>query len=290
MDCGGVWDCRREKGLSVNKKYVDLLSRITEAARDILGEALTGVYLHGSLAMGCFNPEKSDIDLILVINGEMTDRQKRWFMEVVEELNAQAPKKGLELSVVREEVCRNFVYPTPFELHFSPAHLKWWQDEPEDYIRRMKGTDPDLAAHFTILRKYGVVLTGASLEDVFGEVPREAYLDSIRRDVENAPEDVLADPVYVLLNLCRVAAYVEENLVLSKRQGGEWGLEHLPEKYHPLIRDALNAYRTDVVMKPDITMAREFCGEMLKFKKTLDLPPGGSCIKEVPDRRRLRSE
>lgn len=32
---------------------------------------LTGVYLHGSLAMGYFNPAKSDIDLILVINGEM---------------------------------------------------------------------------------------------------------------------------------------------------------------------------------------------------------------------------
>ncbi len=242
--------------------YGDLLDSVTLAAKDILGEALTGVYLHGSLTMGCFNPEKSDIDLILVINGEMTDRQKRQFMDTVVELNAQAPKKGLELSVVEEDVCRHFVYPTPFELHFSPAHLKWWQEDPEGYIQRMKGTDPDLAAHFTIIREYGIVLAGAAVEELFGEVPREAYLDSIRQDVENAGEDVLDNPVYVILNLCRVAACVEENLILSKQQGGEWGLTHLPERYSFLLQDALEAYRSDAVIAFDPALAQEFCKEM----------------------------
>lgn len=243
--------------------YQKLVDSITLAAKDILGKALTGVYLHGSLAMGCFNPEKSDIDLIVVINREITDQQKWRLMEAIVELDVQAPKKGLELSVVKEEVCRHFVYPTPFELHFSPAHLKWWQDAPEDYIRCMKGTDPDLAAHFTIIRKWGIVLVGAAVTEVFGEVPREAYLDSIRQDVENAEELVLKEPVYVILNLCRVAAYVGENQVLSKRQGGEWGLIHLPERYHALIHDALDAYQSDVVMKPDAALAWEFCKEML---------------------------
>ena len=27
---------------------------------------LVGIYLHGSLAMGCFNPERSDIDLLAI--------------------------------------------------------------------------------------------------------------------------------------------------------------------------------------------------------------------------------
>lgn len=265
-----------EKDGSMKILFQDLLNRMTQAAEDILGEALTGIYLHGSLAMGCFNPEKSDIDLIVVIGREMTDQQKWKFMEKVAGLNDRAPKKGLELSVVREEVCRHFVYPTPFELHFSPAHLKWWQDDPEGYIRHMKGTDPDLAAHFTIIRKYGIALAGAAVEEVFGEVPREAYLDSIRRDVENAPEDVRDDPVYVLLNLCRVAAYAEENLVLSKQQGGEWGLAHLPEKYHFLIQNALEAYRSNAdsecqeayrsgaASEWDMSLSQEFCREMLE--------------------------
>lgn len=39
-------------------------------------KTLTGIYLHGSMAMGCFNPEKSDIDLIVVIEDNISDRQK----------------------------------------------------------------------------------------------------------------------------------------------------------------------------------------------------------------------
>lgn len=43
--------------------YEDFLSRFTGMSRDTLGENLIGVYLHGSAAMGCFNPAKSDLDL-----------------------------------------------------------------------------------------------------------------------------------------------------------------------------------------------------------------------------------
>lgn len=38
------------------------------------------------------------------------------------EMKPLIPRKGLEMSVVLEEDVRNFLYPTPFELHFSPLH------------------------------------------------------------------------------------------------------------------------------------------------------------------------
>ena len=47
--------------------YRDLLERFTAMSRRIFGGNLLGVYLHGSLAMGCFNPKKSDLDLLLEI-------------------------------------------------------------------------------------------------------------------------------------------------------------------------------------------------------------------------------
>lgn len=55
------------------------------------------------------------------------------------------------------EFCNPFVYPTPFGLHFSAAHLKWFQENPDDYVKKMNGTDKDLAAHFTIINHCGVV-------------------------------------------------------------------------------------------------------------------------------------
>ena len=52
-----------------------------EDAREAFGGNLAGVYLHGSAAMGCWNPAKSDLDLIVVVQDSPDDACKRAFME-----------------------------------------------------------------------------------------------------------------------------------------------------------------------------------------------------------------
>ena len=222
----------------------DLLARFTAAAKDAFGEALTGVYLHGSAVMGCFQPERSDLDLILVAEDSVPDEAKLIFMERAVELNAEAPAKGLEFSVVRRAVCKPFTYPTPFELHFSNMHLDAYRKDPIQYVAQMRGIDKDLAAHFTVLNTCGAVLYGEEIPDVFGPVPRADYFDSIWNDVEDARNEIVRDPVYFTLNLCRVLAQARDGLVLSKRSGGEWGLQNLPEEQRPVIQAALESYKT----------------------------------------------
>lgn len=140
-------------------------------SKEILGENLKGIYLHGSAAMGCFNPKKSDLDLLVIVEHGMGKGEKLRFME--------APLKGIEFSIVLWENCRPFVYPTPFELHFSNAHLKWFTEQPEDYVERMKGTDRDLAAHVMIVNHYGVVLYDQPVSEMLGLVSGTDYWDSI---------------------------------------------------------------------------------------------------------------
>ena len=231
-------------------------SFVRESAR-ILGDNLVGVYLHGSAVMGCFNSAKSDIDFLVVVEQCMSDAVKREFMDMVILLNEEAPAKGIEMSIVRREVCKPFVYPTPFELHFSKMHLGWYRDDPEDYIRKMNGTDKDLAAHVTVIRDRGVCLYGAPIADVFGEVPKRDYIDSLWCDIEEAENDIAADTMYLTLNLARVLAYVKDGSVLSKREGGEWGLENLPEEYHGLLREALSEYRGEMPGY-DISVAKDY--------------------------------
>ncbi len=110
--------------------YQGILAGIVDQSRKIFGEELTGIYLHGSMAMGCFNPDKSDIDLLIVIRDHITDAQKLQFMNYIVEMNKVAPGKGIELSIVKKEFCEHFIYPTPFELHFSKAHLQWFTENP----------------------------------------------------------------------------------------------------------------------------------------------------------------
>ena len=247
---------------------MDTLKRVTEAftarSREILGGRLVGVYLHGSAAMGCFNEQKSDIDLLTVVKDAIPEEVRLRYLEMAVALNALAPPKGIEFSMLRRAVCRPFVYPTPFEAHFSVLHLPRYRQDPRGYVSKMQGTDRDLAAHVMILNHRGICLWGEEIHDVFGEVDGQAYLDSIWRDVEHAGEDILESPMYTALNLCRVLAYKKERLIQSKREGGEWGLAHLPERYGGLIRRALDDYSSGREMKLDETEADEYARYMLR--------------------------
>lgn len=247
---------------------MNILKTITETfvkgSKEILGDNLVGVYLHGSAVMGCFNEKKSDIDLLVVVNEEIPDKTKMRYMDMVVRLNADAPEKGIEMSIVRKDVCKPFVYPTPFELHFSAAHLEWYKSDPADYVAKMKGTDKDLAAHFMIIYHRGKCLYGNEIKDVFEKISREDYFDSILSDIEDAEEDIITNPVYIVLNLCRVLAYKREDLILSKKEGGEWGLKNLPEKHHALILQALGEYTADEVKEWNETDAGEYALYMLE--------------------------
>lgn len=232
----------------------DLLHRIKEAYQRILGENLTGIYVHGSIAFGCFHWERSDIDFLVVVEKPLTQHQKEQLIQVLLELDAFAPAKGFEMSVLLRSACSPFADPMPFELHYSNAHRENYQRNPSDTCRAMQGFDPDLAAHITVINHTGVTLCGLPREQVFAAVPKASYLRSLWYDIANAAEETERDPVYFILNLCRVLAYLETGRVLSKAQGGEWGLRHFPEDAR-LIRAAQSAYLTGA----PIPESRAYC-------------------------------
>lgn len=246
--------------------YGDITEALVQKSREVFDKKLTGVYLHGSLAMGCFNPDKSDIDVIVVTNGVISDSEKQRFMREIMDLNAYAPAKGIEVSVVKRKYCKPFIYPTPYELHFSPAHLERYKHSPEAYVREMKGTDKDLAAHFTVINNYGKVLYGEKISEVFGEVPRADYIDSIYYDIENAVFDIADDPVYVTLNLCRVLCFLCSGQCVSKADGGRWALNR-PDFDSDIINEALNCYLSDREFLYDLSELQSFAQKMLKAIK-----------------------
>ena len=226
----------------MNRTVDEILEEIRAFCEERMGENLVGIYIHGSLAFGCFDPSVSDIDFLIGVREALSIPEKKELLHLMLKLTPSAPPKGLEMSVVMARDCQPFVYPTPYLFHFSSAHLARAERDDEEYCRNFHGTDRDLAAHVTVTRAVGQVLCGRPIGEVFGEVPREAYLDSLRYDAETAVEDISENPVYVILNLCRIAAFLEEDLVLSKKDGGLWGLDHLPQTYHGIIRAAYEAY------------------------------------------------
>ncbi len=246
-----------------------ILQEFRDGAFWTLGENLSGIYLHGSAVMGCWNPDRSDIDLLLTVREEPSDEEKKAFLRMLLAIQERIPgwekHDGFELSIVTDEACRNFEYPTPFVLHFSAGHLQRVREDLDRYAAEMKGTDPDLAAHFSVIKARGRCLYGVKIADRFGEVPDQAYLDSILLDSAEAVTDILENPVYVILNLCRVLGYIREKKVFSKREGGEWGMENLPEELKKPVREALLCY----IGGRDFPVTEENRGELQYFAKEM---------------------
>lgn len=258
-----------EKNLLSSRKgddrmeYQKILREIAAAYTAILQDNLVGIYIHGSIAFGCFNWSKSDIDFLVVVQKEPDLAEKKALIQTLLQLEPVCPPKGFEMSVVLRHCCENFIYPTSYVLHYSNIYKKRCQTDLDAYCREMNGTDADLAAHFTVTRAVGITLCGEEIQNVFGPVPSRYYEESIYKDSQNAEEDILKNPVYTILNLCRVLAYQKETLILSKKSGGLWALRTIPSSFSALVGQALHCYESDAAFSFDPKEMARFAAYML---------------------------
>lgn len=221
------------------------VTALLEAFQNTLGANLTGVYLHGSLAMGCFNPARSDLDLLVVTEESMSHEQKHVLVEAL--LRLSRHPASIEISFLSAADLTPWRYPTPFDLHYSEG----WRERYEQALtgngwqqwNDSRQADADLAAHITITRARGVCLLGQPIAQVLPSVPRQDYIASIWDDFLWARARAADNPSYFILNACRIAAYLLAGRLCSKEEAGAWALNTLPEQFHGLITQALSLYR-----------------------------------------------
>ncbi|MBA4183363.1 MAG: DUF4111 domain-containing protein [Acidobacteria bacterium] len=236
----GLSDCPVKVQAQINRLMQELKTRL---ARNLLG-----IYFHGSLATNCFNPLRSDLDLLVVTRLGMSLETKREIAESLLE-NSRRPSP-IEISFLRREDLSPWRHPTPFDFHYSEdwrarferdlADGNWetWND--------VQHCDDDLAAHITVTNHRGLCLYGLPKADVFPNVPEQDFAASILGDIQSANfglNVILQFPVYVVLNVCRTFAYLQTGRVMSKEEGGVWGLQNFPGQFHDVIKGALTEYR-----------------------------------------------
>lgn len=245
------------------KQILDALDALIDNYTYILNTNLIGIYLHGSLAMGCFNPASSDIDLLVVIKEELCFREKRALIDVILNMSSKGIKNDFEMSVILEADAKHFSYPTHFVLHYSSTYKERYINDPGFLCEN--GVDPDLASHITILANRGICLAGKPISEVFGPVEEKHYLESILADVRSANDGILDSPVYYILNLCRVLYFLREKVVASKKEGGEWELNHLAFPHKDIVQSALSSYLdTKNTLQVEQSKLIEFAEYMLK--------------------------
>lgn len=215
-----------------------ILASVAASIKKTLAGDLTGIYVHGSIAMGCFTA-RSDIDFLCVANNPLTFAQKRGIAECLAALSG-LPEKGIEMSIILKDHAASFRHPMPFELHYSPQHRQRYIDDPS-YVCG-GAVDRDLAAHMVVTKLRGIRIEGDPIDRAFGPIPIDDYIDSIMYDVEDAADAIMKDKAYMALSLCRVLQFLLNGDVASKLESGAWAKEYLPPEDAEIAKAALEEY------------------------------------------------
>ena len=208
-----------------------------------IGDNLVGTYIHGSLSLHSFNPRRSDIDMIVLLNDKL-DLDTR-FVLIKELLHISNNPAPIEISFITKAAIKPWQHPTPFELHSS----EYWRAKYEERVAAddksfwaETPTDSDLACHLTLIRSKGICVYGEPIADVFPEVPEADFRSSILNGIDYTARAILANPVYEILTLCRILSYLERNEIISKREAGLWALEKIPDHLKYLVISAVEVH------------------------------------------------
>jgi len=188
--------------------------------------------------MNCYSPRSSDIDIIIVVKKRLLQGQRKKVIGYLKGVCSK--KKRIELSILRENVIKNPRYPIMVDLHFE-----YWGDIFENEV------DKEILSNLYTARERGFCVWGAPIENVFSEIPARYHLRSVIEDMQHTrkylhekPERIGYDvTVYWILGSCRILAFIRKEKVISKLEGGHWGIANLPKEYHGLIRQALSSYQ-----------------------------------------------
>lgn len=231
-----------EKIPRFTKHVQSFLHNLIQEIKQITSEQFVGCYLHGSLAMGSFQPENSDIDLLVVLNKTLSKLQKQELAALF--LDKSKHPYPVEISFLLECHLKQWKHPFPYLFHYSEAWRERMELNKDQVIEKSEGKDPDLAAHIAVLMNRGITLEGPSANCVFPEIPKSDYILSLESDYKECLINYMDKPVYALLNMLRFYWYLKSDCILSKKEAGEKAYKTFPENMRSTIKSLLFNYQS----------------------------------------------
>jgi streptomycin 3"-adenylyltransferase len=215
--------------------------------RAFLRKKLIGVYLHGSLALGGFQPDTSDIDLLAVVQEQIDEETARRLVELLlRSSNAPCP---LEMTFCCQADLHPFTHPLPFVLHYSEK----WREPMQRLLAEGSGEhwngelrhDPNVAMHITVTRQRGITLYGQAASSILPVVPLRIFINVLLDNYRAARVEPTGQFASFVLNACRTHAYLYRGQIYSKDEGGTYALLALPDEFGSVIKLALAVHQGD---------------------------------------------
>ncbi len=237
-----------------------LLRALIAELRAVLGDALAGVYLYGSLVAGDFDPEVSDVDLLAAVRSDVDDRQLGRLRAMHEAFARAHPEweDRIDVSYLSTAALRTFpVRESPIVV-ISPG-------EP---IHRTE-TSPGWLMNWHLVREGGVALLGPSPRALIAPTTREDFAAAVRTHLRELPRRVDGSRApgfhaYAVLTACRGLHACAEGRQASKAQAADWAARRHPE-WASVIRDALARRNRRRTARADVGESLPAAADFVRF-------------------------
>jgi len=247
-----------------------VLHGLLSGVQTILGNHFTGMYLHGSLASGDFDPQRSDIDFVVVTAGELPGEMLPALAAMHARLAASGLKwaKRLEGTYIPQQALRRY---DPAHAQHPSIGVDW------SFGVDHQGSDGVIQRH--ILREQGVVVAGPAPQTLIDPVRPNDLRRAVLATLHEWWSQQLENPVrldsreyqaYAVLTMCRALYTLQYGTIVSKPVAAQWAQEALGERWARLIERAL-AWRHDDELE-DMPETLDLIRYTLEFSQQSEIP------------------
>jgi len=229
-----------KKNITIYKDVHILLDSLTNGIVDILGANLVGIYLTGSLTYGDFNPESSDIDLMVILHEPASQEQLELIKKLHMQMEISYPKwaRRIECSYTPVKMLHNILPPKEPRPYFNEGILYEQAPYGNEWI-----------INLYLLYEHGISLIGPDLKTLIKLINIETVQEACIRDLFQEWQPKINDTSYlqnsyyqsyVVLNMCRILYTVLYRKVGSKKVSAQWVKNKFGSQWNNLIQTAEN--------------------------------------------------
>lgn len=196
-------------------------------------EKIVGVYIYGSIALGAFHIETSDVDFVTVISDSVNEAEKQQIIELHKKISKSTLGKRMD------------------GMYIPLADLGKYNHEINEYVYCADGKadighwDINAVTWWT-LKNQGITVSGKEVEDLSFQIKWDDVVNTMKYNVEHYWLEKAKRPYLffieewvesAVVTMGRILYTLDHKTIVSKDRGLQYMLELYSHKWEPLLRE-----------------------------------------------------
>ena len=205
----------------------------SRAKRNFLDGKIVGVYVYGSIALGAFHIETSDVDFVAVLNDSVNEAEKQQLVELHKKMSESTLGKRMD------------------GMYIPLADLGKYNHEINEYVYCADGKadighwDINAVTWWT-LKNQGITVIGKEVEDLPFQIKWDDVVNTMKYNVEQYWSEKAKQPYLffieewvesAVVTMGRILYTLDHKTIVSKDRGLQYLLERSAKEWEPLLKE-----------------------------------------------------